>query len=100
MGELTAAGPVIVIASSFTNVAYERLPLEEEEQLQIQPQAGSQGSGGSGGGGGGVGNNNPFPDPSSGLPFFNLPLNMQNVQLPIDGWAGNNNNSPGSRPPF
>ncbi|KAL6183619.1 hypothetical protein ACLB2K_045030 [Fragaria x ananassa] len=96
VGELTAAGPVIVIASSFTNVAYERLPLEEEEQLQIQPQAGSQGSGGSGGGGGGVGNNNPFPDPSSGLPFFNLPLNMQNVQLPIDGWAGNNNNSPGS----
>lgn len=99
VGELTAAGPVIVIASSFTNVAYERLPLEEDEQLQIQPQAGSQGSGGSGGGGGGVGNN-PFPDPSSGLPFFNLPLNMQNVQLPIDGWAGNNNNSPGSRPPF
>ncbi|XP_050376053.1 AT-hook motif nuclear-localized protein 23 [Argentina anserina] len=100
VGELTAAGPVIVIASSFTNVAYERLPLEEDEQLQIQPQAGSQGSGGSGGGrgSGGVGNN-PFPDPSSGLPFFNLPLNMQNVQLPIDGWAGNNN-SPGSRPPF
>lgn len=93
VGELTAAGPVIVIASSFTNVAYERLPLEEDEQLQIQPPAGSQGSGGSGGVG-----NNPFPDPSSGLPFFNLPLNMQNVQLPIDGWAGNN--SPGSRPQY
>ncbi|CAB4279213.1 unnamed protein product [Prunus armeniaca] len=93
VGELTAAGPVIVIASSFTNVAYERLPLDEEEQLQVQVP---QGSGGSGGGGGGVGNN-PFPDPSSGLPFFNLPLNMQNVQLPIDGWAGNNS---GGRPPF
>ncbi|KAF2316328.1 hypothetical protein GH714_041669 [Hevea brasiliensis] len=35
-GELTAAGPVIVIAASFTNVAYERLPLEEDEQLQMQ----------------------------------------------------------------
>lgn len=93
VGELIAAGPVIVIASSFTNVAYERLPLDEEEQLQVQVP---QGSGGSGGGGGGVGNN-PFPDPSSGLPFFNLPLNMQNVQLPIDGWAGNNS---GGRPPF
>ncbi|ONI06055.1 hypothetical protein PRUPE_5G037400 [Prunus persica] len=93
VGELTAAGPVIVIASSFTNVAYERLPLDEEEQLQVQVP---QGSGGSGGGGVGVGNN-PFPDPSSGLPFFNLPLNMQNVQLPIDGWAGNNS---GGRPPF
>lgn len=97
VGELIAAGPVIVIAASFTNVAYEKLPLEEE-QLQMQAEAGggSQGSGGGGGGGGG----NPFPDPSSGLPFFNLPLNMQNVhQLPVDGWAGNNNNS-ASRQPF
>uniref|UniRef100_A0A803PNE7 PPC domain-containing protein n=1 Tax=Cannabis sativa TaxID=3483 RepID=A0A803PNE7_CANSA len=66
VGELTAAGPVIVIASSFTNVAYES-------------------------------NNNPFPDPSSGLPFFNLPLNMQNVQLPVDGWGGN---SGGRTTPF
>ncbi|TKY55567.1 AT-hook motif nuclear-localized protein 23 [Spatholobus suberectus] len=91
VGELTAAGPVIVIAASFTNVAYERLPLEEEEQLQIQPPAttSSQGMGNS--------NNNPFPDPSSGLPFFNLPLNMQNVQLPVDGWAGNAASRP---PPF
>lgn len=96
VGELTAAGPVIVIASSFTNVAYERLPLDEEDQLQIPAPQGSGGSGGGGGGGGGVGNN-PFPDPSSGLPFFNLPLNMQNVQLPIDGWAGCNS---GARPPF
>lgn len=98
VGELTAAGPVIVIAASFTNVAYERLPLEEEEnqqqQLQIQP---TQGSGG--GGGGGV---SPFPDPSSsGLPFFNLPLNMQNVQLPVDGnWGGTGNSSAsGGAPP-
>ncbi|KAJ1428959.1 PPC domain [Sesbania bispinosa] len=93
VGELTAAGPVIVIAASFTNVAYERLPLEEEEQ-QLQMQAAAGGSQGSGGGGVG---NNPFPDPSSGLPFFNLPLNhMQNVQLPVDGWAGNS----APRPPF
>ncbi|OIV93410.1 hypothetical protein TanjilG_02947 [Lupinus angustifolius] len=89
VGELMAAGPVIVIASSFTNVAYERLPLEEDEQqLQMQPPV-SQGSGG------GIGNN-PFSDPSSGFPFFNLPLNMQNVQMPVDGWARNS----GPRPPF
>lgn len=81
IGELTAAGPVIVIAASFTNVAYERLPLEEDEQqqqqqqLQIQPPATTSSQGNNN-------NNNPFPDPSSGLPFFNLPLNMQNVQLP------------------
>ncbi|OIW10882.1 hypothetical protein TanjilG_27828 [Lupinus angustifolius] len=91
VGELTAAGPVIVIAASFTNVAYERLPLDEEENLQPPGHGGGQGSGG---GGGGMGNNNrnPFPDPSSGLPFFNLP----NVQLPVDGWAGNS----GTRPSF
>ncbi|XP_052211006.1 AT-hook motif nuclear-localized protein 23-like [Diospyros lotus] len=93
VGELVAAGPVIVIAASFTNVAYERLPLEDEDQLQIQPPV-SQASGG-----GGLlhGGNNPFPDPSSGLPFFNLPLNMPNCQLPVDGpWAANS----AGRPPF
>lgn len=80
MGALIASGPVIVIASSFTNVAYERLPLDEEEPLQIQQQVSQS----SDGGGGGVGK--PFPaDPSSGLPFFNLPLNGQ---LSVDGWAG------------
>lgn len=95
VGELTAAGPVIVIASSFTNVAYERLPLEEEEGInvnvnntnnQMQPGQGS-------------GSIDPFPDPSSGgLPFFNLPaMNMPpNVHLPVDGWAGNS----GGRPSF
>ncbi|KAK8516253.1 hypothetical protein V6N13_046960 [Hibiscus sabdariffa] len=79
VGELMAAGPVIVIASSFTNVAYERLPLEEDDQLQMQ----------SGGGGG----NNMFADAGAapgGLPFFNLPLNMPpNVQLPVEEWPGN-----------
>lgn len=89
MGALIASGPVIVIASSFTNVAYERLPLEEEEPLQIHQQL-SQSS--AGGGGDGVGK--PFPaDPSSGLPFFSLPLNGQ---LPVDGWAGNS----GGRTPY
>nr|GMD79393.1 AT-hook motif nuclear-localized protein 23-like [Ipomoea batatas] len=79
VGELTAAGPVMVIAASFTNVAYERLPLEDEEdappppQPQVQPPVSSQTSGANGSGGA----VNPFPaDPSSGLPFFNLPLNM------------------------
>ncbi|KAK9273121.1 hypothetical protein L1049_017928 [Liquidambar formosana] len=74
VGALIAAGPVMVIAASFTNVAYERLPLDEEEPLQMQPS--------SGGGGGGV-SNHPFPDSSStGLPFYNLPLNMPDCQLP------------------
>ncbi|TYI11752.1 hypothetical protein ES332_A09G228900v1 [Gossypium tomentosum] len=83
VGELMAAGPVILIASSFTNVAYERLPLEEDDdQMQMQS-------------GGGRGNNggNMFTDDGAvpgGLPFFNLPPNMQpNVHLPVEGWQGN-----------
>ncbi|KAL6979855.1 hypothetical protein U1Q18_021512 [Sarracenia purpurea var. burkii] len=90
VGELTADGPVIVIAASFANVAYERLPLDEEEeeepplQNQVQPPV-SQASGGDGDGGV---NNIPFPDPSYAPHFFNLPLNMPNCQLPVDGWAG------------
>ncbi|KAH6789646.1 putative AT-hook DNA-binding family protein, partial [Perilla frutescens var. frutescens] len=91
VGALIASGPVIIIAASFTNVAYERLPLDEEEGLQMQPPA-SQPPGGGGGGG------NQFPDPSQlGLPFLNLPLNMPNGQLPMDGaWTGNS----GGRPQF
>ncbi|PKU80696.1 AT-hook motif nuclear-localized protein 23-like [Dendrobium catenatum] len=97
VGALYAAGPVIVIAASFTNVAYERLPLEEEEPPPMQGTAGT-GDGNSGGGSGSLGN--PFPDPSvAGLSFFNLPLNMAG-QLPVEGghgpWAGNGT----SRPPF
>ncbi|KAF8088346.1 hypothetical protein N665_0545s0014 [Sinapis alba] len=91
VGELTAAGPVIVIASSFTNVAYERLPLEEDEQQHL-------GGGGGGGGGGSNGGGNLFPEVSTGgggggLPFYNLPMN---VQLPVEGWPGNS----GGRGPF
>lgn len=107
VGALIAAGPVIVIGASFTNVAYERLPLEEEDPagLQMQQPQGSSGGGGgasSGGGGGGSGGGasvgNPFPDPSSGLPFFNLPLNMPQMPPVVDGqgWPA----SSGGRPSF
>uniref|UniRef100_A0A7N0U4R0 PPC domain-containing protein n=1 Tax=Kalanchoe fedtschenkoi TaxID=63787 RepID=A0A7N0U4R0_KALFE len=87
VGELVAAGPVIVIAASFTNVAYERLPLDEQEEVgMIQPPTAEDGGG------------NGFPDPSSGgLPFFNLPLGMSNVQMPNDGWGSGN---AGVRPQF
>jgi hypothetical protein len=74
VGALIASGPVIVIAASFTNVAYERLPLDEDEPLQFQGSAG--GSVGDGGGGSGNGGGNLFPDQPMGLPFFNLPMNM------------------------
>uniref|UniRef100_M0ZNK1 ESC n=1 Tax=Solanum tuberosum TaxID=4113 RepID=M0ZNK1_SOLTU len=86
VGALIASGPVIVIASSFTNVAYERLPLDEEnESIQMQQQQGQSGN---------------FADPSNiGLPFLNLPLNMPNGgQLQLEsggeGWNGNSTNRP------
>ncbi|KAL8141779.1 hypothetical protein V2J09_014811 [Rumex salicifolius] len=99
VGELIAAGPVIVIAASFTNVAYERLPLEEEDAapppgLQMQTPAGGGGGSNAAANGGAQ-----FPDPSSGLPFFNLPLSMQNMGH-VDGGAWGTANSGGRPTPF
>lgn len=90
VGSLVASGPVMVIASTFSNATYERLPLEEEEEASgsaaaAQGQLGGSGSpplgsGGAppppphqqqqqGGGGGGLG------DPSN-MPVYNLPPNL------------------------
>ncbi|KAL4283252.1 hypothetical protein GQ457_16G027040 [Hibiscus cannabinus] len=87
VGELMAAGPVMLIASSFTNVAYERLPLEEDDMQ--------------GGGDGDDGENNMFAGADGGagagpggFPFYSLPLNMPpNVHLPIESWQGNSGGS-------
>ncbi|CAN6459018.1 unnamed protein product [Victoria cruziana] len=86
-GPLMAASLVILIAASFMNVAYERLPLEEEEAEQQQqderssPQmqhaaAPSQSSGIAGG---------QMPDISA-LSFYNMPTSMANCQLPADAY--------------
>lgn len=55
VGPLVASGPVVLMAASFANAVFERLPLEEEEGgggvvQQVQPAA-SQTSGVTGGGG-------------------------------------------------
>ncbi|XP_024026317.1 AT-hook motif nuclear-localized protein 20 [Morus notabilis] len=81
VGSLVAAGPVMVIAATFANATYERLPLDDDEE------AGS-GGGGHGGGGGSGGSPNAIgggpggqlhppglPDPSA-LPVYNLPPNL------------------------
>ncbi|KAK3034290.1 hypothetical protein RJ639_034094 [Escallonia herrerae] len=95
VGALIASGPVIVMAASFTNVAYERLPLDEEESIGMQPPVSQPSSSGGGVNGGAGGVSSTFPDASLGLPFFNLPLNMP--QLPVDGgWTGNS----ASRAPY
>ncbi|GMI98336.1 AT-hook motif nuclear-localized protein 22 [Hibiscus trionum] len=37
VGPLVSSGPVVIMAASFGNAAYERLPLEEEEQQPAEP---------------------------------------------------------------
>ncbi|KAK8511165.1 hypothetical protein V6N13_013582 [Hibiscus sabdariffa] len=79
VGSLIAAGPVMVIAATFSNATYERLPLEDEEEVV------SAGHGGPIQGGGGadsppaIGSSSVphtgMPDPSS-LPMYNLPPNL------------------------
>ncbi|KAJ4950237.1 hypothetical protein NE237_027069 [Protea cynaroides] len=95
VGALLASGPVVIMAASFGNAAYERLPLEDEEPpLPMQ----------SGGGGlepGMVGQQQQqqqqqlMPDPNTPL-FHGLPSNLLNPsQIPAEAynWAT-------GRPPF
>ena len=78
VGALMAAGPVMLIAATFSNATYERLPLDEEEAAErggggsdggvVPGQLGGVGSPLSSGGGGGHGN--------QGLPAYNMPGNL------------------------
>lgn len=86
VGTLTCSGPVVIMAASFSNAAYERLPLEEEEPQQMPIQGGPIES---------------SPDAvglgDSNAPLFHgLPQNLMNsIQLPSEAfWAT------GGRPPF
>ncbi|KAJ9182242.1 hypothetical protein P3X46_006259 [Hevea brasiliensis] len=98
VGSLIAAGPVMVIAATFANATYERLPLEDDEEAagsggQGQIQGGSSNSpppiGSSGGQAG-------LPDPSA-MPLYNLPPNLipNGGQLGHDAYAWAH-----ARPPY
>ncbi|KAE8692713.1 AT-hook motif nuclear-localized protein 25 [Hibiscus syriacus] len=86
---LTASGQVVLMAASFANAVYDRLPLEEDPQQQ-QPAAsqssGLTGSGSvSGKGGGATGTG------GGGVPFYNLGSNMGTYPFPGDvfgNWSG------------
>ncbi|WOL12038.1 hypothetical protein Cni_G20802 [Canna indica] len=97
VGPLVAAEPVVLMAASFSNAMYERLPIEGEEEATAaaegQQPGVSQSSGVTGGGveggDGGAG--------AAGGPFYSLGGgNMGSYQLQSDafGWGG------GVRPPF
>lgn len=86
VGSLVAAGPVMVIAATFANATYERLPLEEEEDDGgasahggstlggSPPGMGNSGGNGDNSGGGHLSSGG-IPDPSS-LALYNLPPNL------------------------
>ncbi|KAG5052980.1 hypothetical protein AAZX31_02G234200 [Glycine max] len=67
VGPLVASGPVMVVAATFANATYERLPLEDEQGEEDMPDVNE--------GGGGVGTP---PPPSQGeqqqvsMPLYNL----------------------------
>ncbi|KAL1342114.1 hypothetical protein HN51_028701 [Arachis hypogaea] len=114
VGSLVAVGPVMVIAATFANATYERLPLDEEDE---GPSGGGGGSsGGTGGGAGGGGSPPPqplpgiggsgghhslhagggLPDPTS-LPLYNMPPNL----MPNGGQVGHEAYPwPHGRPPY
>ncbi|XP_022975382.1 AT-hook motif nuclear-localized protein 29 [Cucurbita maxima] len=71
VGPLVASGPVILMAASFSNAVFERLPLEEEEEggVQVQPTA-SQSSGVTGGGQMGEGGGNANEGSGGGVGFL------------------------------
>ncbi|KAL5707295.1 hypothetical protein ACHQM5_025358 [Ranunculus cassubicifolius] len=92
VGPLLASGPVVLMAASFANAVFERLPLDEEDDspVQIQPSA-SQISGVTGGGAGGQLGNGGGGDGASGsgVSFYNLGMNYQLGGGDAFGWNGN-----------
>ncbi|XP_010907805.1 AT-hook motif nuclear-localized protein 20 [Elaeis guineensis] len=111
MGELVASGPVMVIAATFTNAIYERLPLGDEEAeaaaAEVAAPGGAEGMAtlqqSPPGGHGSASQQSSFGglaavDPSSMPALYNLPPNLlPNGQMPHEvfgAWA-----SAAPRPP-
>ncbi|QCD81243.1 AT-hook motif nuclear-localized protein 26-like [Vigna unguiculata] len=87
VGTLVASGPVVIMSASFSNAAYERLPLEDEDP-SLQMQGGSIGSPGASG----VGQSQLLGGGDATAPLFHgLPPNLLNsVQMQSEPfWAPN-----------
>ncbi|KAK4338796.1 hypothetical protein RND71_040258 [Anisodus tanguticus] len=105
VGPLVASGPVVLMAASFANAVFERLPLEEEEGVvgaattQVQPAA-SQSSGVTGGGEGTVhpGGTGEGGGGGGGMAFGNAPHNNYSFSAELLGWG--TGNAASERPPF
>ncbi|CAN6203868.1 unnamed protein product [Urochloa humidicola] len=93
VGSLTAAGPVMVMASTFANATYERLPLEEEEAEEAME--------GRHGGAGVPPVMAGLPDPSA-MPVYGRPV-LPNLFMPGGGQLGHGGEGsawPHARPPY
>ncbi|KAL5778436.1 hypothetical protein ACOSP7_011362 [Xanthoceras sorbifolium] len=103
VGPLVASGPVILMAASFANAVFERLPLDDQQEdhhndqvgaSQVQPTA-SQSSGVTGGGVGQLG------DGGGGGGLFNMGGgNVGNYPFPGPDLFGSWGGSASNRPPF
>ncbi|KAI3731918.1 hypothetical protein L1987_63111 [Smallanthus sonchifolius] len=87
VGPLLASGPVVIMAASFGNAAYERLPLEEAEEDQTTPGSGN----GTLGSPSGTGNQQQLMNDANPSLFHGVPPNLLNsCQLPRDAYWGTN----------
>lgn len=83
VGPLTASGTVVLMAASFANAVYDRLPLELQEDADstTPPPAASQSSGVTGGGG-------QLGDGGVPWPFHNLGIMNMGINYPFSGGGG------------
>ncbi|KAK4757138.1 hypothetical protein SAY87_007265 [Trapa incisa] len=91
VGPLTAAGPVVLMAASFANAVYDRLPLEEEEATAaatpLQPSASQSST---------LGNSSvPFYNLGAGAGSGGYPFSSGGGEAPF-GWGAGS----ATRPPF
>ncbi|KAK7264432.1 hypothetical protein RJT34_32041 [Clitoria ternatea] len=90
VGTLVASGPVVIMAASFSNAAYERLPLEDEDP-SMPLQGGSIGSPGASA----VGQQQLLAGDATAPLFHGLPPNLLNsIQMPSEAFWGS------ARPPY
>ncbi|CAI9118260.1 OLC1v1019797C1 [Oldenlandia corymbosa var. corymbosa] len=97
VGSLVAAGPVLVIAATFANATYERLPIEDDEEAggsvtAAQPHlAGNSPPGVGTSNGSGQQNQTGMAEHPSSMPNYNLTPNLLSNGGPIGqdsyGWA-------------
>ncbi|GFY86333.1 putative AT-hook DNA-binding family protein [Actinidia rufa] len=103
VGPLMASGPVVLMAASFANAVFERLPLEEEEEGAVPVQPAASQTSGVTGGGGHLGDGGVSVSGGGGVSLFPMGLggNVPNYPFSGDvfGW-GSGAGSAVARPPF